>query len=106
MGCRVASVHGTTFGPADQRHPIDQGHVPEPWKWKRQTLPPPKPTVRTSALALNAWSSVRRWHTTRGIESQRGSGRYHEGRHYVRWCFGGSEDAKAFQDEFGGQLIR
>jgi len=45
------------------------------------------------------------WHTTRGIQSQRGSGRYHEGRHYVRWCFGGSEDAKAFQDEFGGELI-
>jgi len=48
------------------------------------------------------------WHTTRGIQSQRGSGRYRyrEGRHYVRWCFGGLEDAKAFQAAFGGQLIR
>jgi hypothetical protein len=45
------------------------------------------------------------WHTTRGIQSQRGSGRYHDGRHYVRWRFGGLEDAKAFQDEFGGELI-
>ena len=46
------------------------------------------------------------WHSLRGLESQRGSGRYHEGRHYVRWCFVGSEDAKAFQKEFGGELIR
>jgi hypothetical protein len=46
------------------------------------------------------------WHTTRGIQTQRGSGRYHDGRHYVRWCFIGSEDAKAFQEEFGGELIR
>ena len=46
------------------------------------------------------------WHTTRGIQIQRGSGRYHDGRHYVRWCFGGPEDAKAFQAEFGGELIR
>src|SRR5262249_131669 len=61
MGWQAASVHGTTFGLADQRHPIDQGHVPEPWKGKRQTPPPPKPTERTSALALNAWSSVRRY---------------------------------------------
>jgi hypothetical protein len=33
-------------------------------------------------------------HTTRGIQSQRGSGRYHEGRHYVRWCFGGPEECE------------
>ena len=46
------------------------------------------------------------WHATRGIQTQRGRGRYHEGRHYVRWCFGSSEDAKAFQEEFGGKLIR
>ena len=46
------------------------------------------------------------WHFNRGIQAQRGSGRYHKGRHYVRWCFGGSEDAKAFQDEFGGELIK
>ena len=45
------------------------------------------------------------WHTTRGIQSRRGSGRYHDGRHYVRWCFGSPEDAKAFQAEFGGKLI-
>jgi len=49
---------------------------------------------------------MHRWHTTRGIQAQRGGGRYHESRHYVRWCFGGSEDAKAFQAEFGGELIR
>src|SRR5262245_52300120 len=61
MGCQAASVHGTTFGPVDQRHPIDQGHVPVPWKRKRQTLSHPKPTVRTSALALNAWTSLRRY---------------------------------------------
>ena len=46
------------------------------------------------------------WHSTRGIQSQRGSGRYHEGRHYVRWCFGDPEDATAFQAAFGGELIR
>ena len=46
------------------------------------------------------------WHSFRGLESQRGSGRYHDGRHFVRWCFIGPEDAKAFQDEFGGELIR
>jgi len=46
------------------------------------------------------------WHSIRGIQTQRGSGRYHKGRHYVRWCFVGSEDAKAFQYEFGGELIR
>jgi len=46
------------------------------------------------------------WHTTRGIQSRRGSGRYYKERHYVRWCFGGPEDAKAFQKEFGGELIR
>ena len=46
------------------------------------------------------------WHTTRGIQSQRGRGRYRDGRHFVRWCFSGSEDAKAFQAEFGGELIR
>jgi len=46
------------------------------------------------------------WHTTRGIQTQRGSGSYHDGRHYVRWCFDGPEDAKAFQAEFGGELIR
>jgi len=45
------------------------------------------------------------WHSTRGIQSQRGRGRYYKGRHYVRWCFAGSEDAKAFQYEFGGELI-
>ena len=45
------------------------------------------------------------WHFNRGIQAQRGSGRYHDGRHYVRWCFGGLEDAKAFQAEFGGELI-
>ena len=45
-------------------------------------------------------------HTTRGIQSQRGSGHYHKGRHYVRWCFADPEDAKAFQAEFGGKLIR
>jgi hypothetical protein len=46
------------------------------------------------------------WHTTRGIQSQRGSGRYHEGRHYVRWCFADPNGAKEFQAEFGGELIR
>jgi len=46
------------------------------------------------------------WHFNRGIQAQRGRGRYHDGRHYVRWCFFGSEDAKAFQYEFGGELIR
>src|SRR5262245_20634385 len=61
MGCQAASVHGTTVGLADQRYPIDQGHVREPWKRKGQTLPPPKPTVRASALALNAWTSVGRY---------------------------------------------
>jgi hypothetical protein len=48
---------------------------------------------------------IHEWHSTRGIQRQRGSRRYYEGRHYVRWCFGGSEDAKAFQYEFGGELI-
>src|SRR5262249_46902020 len=38
--------------PLSDQCPIDQGHVPVPWKRKRQTLPPPKPTVRTSALGL------------------------------------------------------
>ena len=46
------------------------------------------------------------WHTARGIKSRRGSGHYHKGRHYVRWCFANPEDAKAFQAEFGGKLIR
>jgi len=46
------------------------------------------------------------WHSFRGLETQRGSGRYHDGRHYVRWCFADPEDAKAFQKEFGGELIR
>ena len=46
------------------------------------------------------------WHSTRGIQTQRGSGRYHDGRHYVRWCFADLEEAKAFQTEFGGELIR
>jgi hypothetical protein len=55
------------------------------------------------APKLNA---MHEWHSTRGIQSQRGSGRYHKGRHYVRWCFAGPEDAKAFQAEFGGKLIR
>jgi hypothetical protein len=45
------------------------------------------------------------WHSTRGIQSQRGSGRYHEGRHYVRWCFADPKDAKDFQAAFGGELI-
>jgi hypothetical protein len=45
------------------------------------------------------------WHSTRGIQTQRGRGRYHDGRHYVRWCFADPEDAKAFQEEFGGELI-
>ena len=51
-------------------------------------------------------NDMHEWHTTRGIQSQRGSGSYHKGRHYVRWCFAGPEDAKAFQAEFGGKLIR
>jgi len=46
------------------------------------------------------------WHSFRGIQTQRGSGGYHDGRHYVRWCFVVQEDAKAFQKEFGGELIR
>jgi hypothetical protein len=46
------------------------------------------------------------WHSTHDIQSQRGSGHYHKGRHYVRWCFAGPEDAKEFQTEFGGKLIR
>ena len=46
------------------------------------------------------------WHFNRGIQAQRGSGRYHQRRHYVRWCFADPEDAKAFQEEFGGKLIR
>jgi len=46
------------------------------------------------------------WHTFPGIQTQRGSGRYHDGRHYVRWCFADPEAAKAFQEEFGGELIR
>jgi hypothetical protein len=45
------------------------------------------------------------WHSFRGILSQRGSGRYHDGRHYVRWCFADPEDANAFQKQFGGELI-
>jgi hypothetical protein len=59
----LIAVHLIVIGPigvslaaaglADQRHSIDQGHVPEPWNRKGQTLPPPKPTVRTSALALS-----------------------------------------------------
>ena len=44
------------------------------------------------------------WHAIRGIQTQRGSGRYHEGRHYVRWCFT-TKDAKEFQAAFGGELI-
>ena len=51
-------------------------------------------------------NDMHRWHFNRGIQSQRGRGRYHDGRHYVRWCFGDQEDAKAFQEEFGGELIR
>ena len=43
-------------------------------------------------------------HTFRGIQTQRGSGRYHDGRHYVRWCFADQKDAKAFQKDFGGEL--
>ena len=46
------------------------------------------------------------WHSFRGLESQRGSGRYHDGRHFVRWCFADPEDAKAFQAEFGGEIIK
>jgi len=46
------------------------------------------------------------WHSSRGIQSQRGRGRYYDGRHYVRWCFIDPEEAKAFQAEFGGELIR
>jgi hypothetical protein len=46
------------------------------------------------------------WHSTRGIQSQRGSGRYHDERHFVRFCFADPEEAKAFQEEFGGELIR
>jgi hypothetical protein len=42
------------------------------------------------------------WHTSRGIQTQRGSGRYHDGRHYVRWCFGGSEDARHFKLSLAG----
>jgi hypothetical protein len=51
-------------------------------------------------------NAMHNWHFNRGIQIQRGRGRYYKGRHYVRWCFGGSEDAKAFQEEFGGELIR
>jgi len=50
-------------------------------------------------------NDMHKWHSTRGIPTQRGSGRYREGRHYVRWCFGGQEDATAFQAAFGGELI-
>lgn len=50
-------------------------------------------------------NDMHKWHSTRGIQTQRGSGRYHQGRHYVRWCFGDPEDAKAFQAAFGGELI-
>ena len=48
---------------------------------------------------------MHKWHSTRGIQSQRGSSRFHEGRHYVRWCFADPIDAKAFHAAFGGQLI-
>jgi hypothetical protein len=51
-------------------------------------------------------NDMHRWHSTRGILSHRGSGRYDEGRHYVRWCFAYPNDAKEFQAEFGGELIR
>ena len=51
-------------------------------------------------------NDMHRWHSTQRIQSQRGSGRYHDGRHYVRWCFADPEDAKAFQKEFSGELIR
>jgi len=50
-------------------------------------------------------NDMHRWHSTRGIQTQRGRGRYHDGRHYVRWCFADQKDAKAFQAEFGGELI-
>ena len=51
-------------------------------------------------------NDMHEWHALRGIQTQRGSGRYRDGRHYVRWCFGGSEDAKVFQAEFGGELTK
>jgi hypothetical protein len=51
-------------------------------------------------------NTMHRWHATRDIQSQRGRGRYYKGRHYVRWCFADPEEAKAFQAEFGGELIK
>jgi len=51
-------------------------------------------------------NDMHRWHSTRAIQTQRGRGRYYKERHYVRWCFADPEDAKAFQKEFGGELIR
>ena len=51
-------------------------------------------------------NDMHEWHSIRGIQTHPGSGRYHDGRHYVRWCFADPEDAKAFQKEFGGELIR
>jgi len=38
------------------------------------------------------------WHSFRGILGQRGSGRYHDGRHYVRWCFADPEMRRRFRN--------
>ena len=53
----------------------------------------------------NFLNAMHEWHSTRGIETQSGSGSYYKGRHYVRWCFANPDDATAFQAEFGGELI-
>lgn len=42
------------------------------------------------------------WHIARGVKSQRGTGRYAEPVHYIRWCFAAPEIADAFAAEFEG----
>jgi len=68
------------------------------------------PHIVELMVPLNGFGSVQRsamheWHSIWGIQSRRGRGRYYKGRHYVRWCFADPEEAKAFQAEFGGELI-
>src|SRR6516162_958247 len=96
---------GTASGPS---YPPPPAPPPPPPPRPPHAPPPPPPPPPPAPLSgfgttLNAMHC---WHFTRDIQTQRGSGRYHEGRHYVRWCFDGPEDAKVFQAGFGGALIR
>ena len=45
------------------------------------------------------------WHKARGIESQRGQGRYEEPTWFARWCFADQATAEAFHAEFGGKIV-